>query len=108
MTRGRLDCARHRGVRLSALGQKRTIFTAPFYDCFAPESGHLSAWGGRNYFGYTPLIKTHYRVEKELSPRIGTFGQTGTLGDLIDRLLPALLKLFHGLQRGLAVSGDLG
>jgi hypothetical protein len=32
---------------MSALGQKRTIFTAPFYDCFAPESGHLSAWGGR-------------------------------------------------------------
>ena len=44
----------------------------------------------------------------ELSPRIGTFGQTDTLGDLIDRLLPGLLKLFHGLQRDLAVSGELG
>jgi hypothetical protein len=27
----------------SALGQKRTFFTASFYDCFAPESGHLGA-----------------------------------------------------------------
>ena len=41
------------------------------------------------------------------SPLIGTCGPTGTLGDLIDSLLPALLKLFHRLQRGLAVSGDL-
>ena len=24
----------------SALGQTRTVFTAPIYDCFAPESGH--------------------------------------------------------------------
>jgi hypothetical protein len=29
---------------MSALGQKRTLFTAQFYDCFAPESGHVSAW----------------------------------------------------------------
>jgi hypothetical protein len=43
---------------MSALGQKRTIFTAPFYDCFAPESGHVSAWGGGNYFDNTPLIKS--------------------------------------------------
>ena len=26
--------------------------------------------------------------------------QTGTLGNLIDRLSPALLSLFYGLQRG--------
>ena len=38
----------------------------------------------------------------------GPFGPTGTLGDLINSLLPALLKLFHRLQRGLAVLGDLG
>ena len=55
--------------------------------------------GGKNYFEYTPLI--HYRVEKELSPRVGTFGQIGTLGDLIDRLLPTQLSLLHGLQRGI-------
>ena len=42
------------------------------------------------------------------SPLIGTCGPTGTLGDLIDSPLPALLKLFHRLQRGLAASGDLG
>jgi hypothetical protein len=42
-----------------------------------------------------------YSDAKNLSPRIGTFGQTGTLGDLIDRPLPALLSLFHGLQRGI-------
>jgi hypothetical protein len=40
-------------------------------------------------------------VEKELSPRIGTFSQTGTLGNLIDRPLPALLGLFQGLPRGI-------
>jgi hypothetical protein len=40
-------------------------------------------------------------VEKELPPRTGTFSQTDTLGDLIDRLLPTLLSLFHGLQRGI-------
>jgi hypothetical protein len=44
--------------RMSALGQKRTLFKAPFYDCFAPKSGHVSAWDGRNYFEYTPLIKS--------------------------------------------------
>src|SRR5262249_11461492 len=27
--------------RESAWGQKRTVFTAPIYDCFAPESGHV-------------------------------------------------------------------
>ena len=31
--------------QMSAMGQKRTLFTVPFYVCFAPESGHLSAWG---------------------------------------------------------------
>jgi hypothetical protein len=40
-------------------------------------------------------------VEKELSPRNGTFGQTGTLADLIDCPLPALLSLVHGLKRGI-------
>ena len=30
--------------------------------------------------------------------RIGTFSQTGTLGDLIHRPLPTPLSLFHGLQ----------
>jgi hypothetical protein len=28
---------------MSALGQKRTLFTASLYVRFAPESGHLSA-----------------------------------------------------------------
>ena len=91
---------------MSVMGQKRTIFTAPFYDRFAPESGHLSAWGGRNYLSTHAPNKKH--LPNRVSPRIGTFGHTGTLGNLIDRLLPALLKLFHGLQRALAVSGDLG
>jgi len=76
-------------------------FTAPFYDCFAPESGHLSAWGGRNYFEYTPLIKS--TTEWRMSYRRVLGSQTGTLGNLIDRLSPALLSLFYGLQRG----GDL-
>ena len=43
---------------MSAMGQKRPPFTAPFYDRFTPESGHLSAWGGRNYFEDTPPIKS--------------------------------------------------
>ena len=43
---------------MSAMGQKRTLFTVPFYVCFTPESGHLSAWGGRNYFEDTPPIKS--------------------------------------------------
>ena len=30
-------------VPTSALGQKRTLLTVPFYVCFTPESGHLSA-----------------------------------------------------------------
>ena len=38
-------------------------------------------------------------MEKELPPRIGTFGQTGTLGILSFDLSPALLGLFQGLQR---------
>ena len=49
----------------------------------------------------SPQAVPLWRVEKELSPRIGTFGQTGTLGDLIDRPSPALLSLFHGLPRGI-------
>ena len=35
---------------------------------------------------------------KELSPRIESFGQTGTLGDLVDGLLPARLSLVHGWE----------
>jgi hypothetical protein len=31
--------------QMSAMGQKRTLFMLPFYVCFTPESGHLSAWG---------------------------------------------------------------
>jgi len=46
-------------------------------------------------------------VEKELSPRIGTFSQTGTLGDLIHRPLPARLSLVHGLERGIPSFGYL-
>jgi hypothetical protein len=65
---------------MSAMGQKRTLSTAPFYDCFTPKT----------------------------DTRIGTFGQTGTLGNLIDRPLPAVLSLFHRLQHCLAVLGDLG
>jgi hypothetical protein len=53
-----LKCANVNTSRMSALGQKRTLFKAPFYDCFAPKSGHVSAWDGRNYFEYTPLIKS--------------------------------------------------
>ena len=40
--------AAHR-LAMSALGQKPTIFTAPFYDCLAPESGHLSAWARKDW-----------------------------------------------------------
>src|SRR5690242_9345525 len=47
-------------------------------------------------------------MEKELPPRIGTFGQTGTLRNLLHRSWPTPLKLFHGRQRGLAILGDLG
>jgi len=32
----------------SALGQKQTLLTPAFYGCFAPESGHLIAWDGRD------------------------------------------------------------
>ena len=39
-------------------------------------------------------------MENELPPRIGNFGQTGTLGNLIDRPLPALVDLVQGLPRG--------
>ena len=37
-------------------------------------------------------------MQKELSPRIGTFSQTGTLGNLVDRLV-------HGPQRGIPPDG---
>jgi len=48
--------------RMSAVGQKPTPFTAPFYDCFAPESGHLSAWDVEEDFmstrpSATPLFR---------------------------------------------------
>jgi hypothetical protein len=46
-------------------------------------------------------------VEKDLSPRIGTFGQTGPLGYLIDRPLPARLSLLQGLPRGIPSLGYL-
>ena len=39
---------------MSAMGQKRTLFTGPFYVCFAPETGHLSAWGAGRIYEYTP------------------------------------------------------
>src|SRR6476619_4950504 len=35
---------------MSAMGQKRTLLTEPFYVCFAPESGHPSTWDGREDF----------------------------------------------------------
>lgn len=38
---------------MSAMGQKRTLFTVPFYVGFTPESGHLSAAG--RIYEYTPL-----------------------------------------------------
>ena len=47
-------------------------------------------------------------ITAHLSPRIGTFGQTDTLGDLIDRPSPALLSLFHSVQRGIPGFGYLG
>ena len=39
---------------MSALGHERTFHTLIMYVRFAPESGHLSAWGGREDFEYTP------------------------------------------------------
>jgi hypothetical protein len=42
-------------------------------------------------------------VAKELSPRTGTFGQIGTLGDPIDRPLPAVLMIPLGLLSGCAL-----
>src|SRR4029453_16498314 len=88
---------------MSALGQKRTLFTVPLYVCFTPESGHLSAWGSRNY--HAPN-KKHYRAEKKLSPRIGTFWSDWHARQL-DRPLPALLSLLHGLHRGIPGFGYL-
>ena len=41
------DTPRLQGSRcliMSASGQKRTLVTTPFHVCFAPESGHFSAW----------------------------------------------------------------
>jgi hypothetical protein len=55
-----------------------------------PKADISGAWGGRND-----------------SPHNGTFGQTGTLGDLIDGPLPALLSVLHGLQRGIPSLGYL-
>ena len=50
-------------------------------------------------------LRARYRSSPQpvpdLPPRTGNFSQTGTLGDLIDRLFPARLSLFHGLQRGI-------
>jgi hypothetical protein len=47
-------------------------------------------------------------METELPSRIETFSQTGTLGNLIDRPLPAVLSLFHGLPRGGPAFPDMG
>jgi hypothetical protein len=47
-------------------------------------------------------------VEKELPPRIGTFGLTGALRNLIHRSLPAALGLFQGLQRAGPAFPDMG
>jgi hypothetical protein len=39
---------------MSAMGQKRTLFTVPFYVCFTPESGHLSACAAGRIYECTP------------------------------------------------------
>ena len=57
--------------------------------------------------GSSPRPVPLLRLEKDLSPRNGTFGQTGTLGDLIDGPLPARLNVLHGLQRGIPSLGYL-
>jgi hypothetical protein len=72
--------ARHRAKRPGPSSRNRRRQPAAL--AFSPQPGPLR------------------RLENKLSPRIGTFSQTGTLADLIDRLLPARLSLFHGLQRG--------
>jgi hypothetical protein len=40
---------------MSAMGQNRTLFTVPFYVCFTPESGHLSACAAGRIYEYTPF-----------------------------------------------------
>src|SRR6476660_4483991 len=71
-----------------------------------PPKADMSVPRRQELFEYTPLI--HYRVEQELSPPIGTFGQTGTLADLVDRFSPARLSLLYALPRGLGdLSGDV-
>jgi hypothetical protein len=53
-----------------------------------------------------PVRQGGFRVHApgRISPRIG---QTNTLGDLIDRLLPALLSIFHGIPSFGYLRGDV-
>jgi hypothetical protein len=67
---------------------------------------HGARWNARNVrFGSKAGLSQQHHSMTALPPktdtRIGTFGQTGTLGNLIDRPLPAVLSLFHGLPRGI-------
>ncbi len=48
------------------------------------------------------------RVKKDLPPRIGIFGQTGTLADLIDRFSPVGLNLLYCIQHGGPGFRDMG
>jgi len=56
-----------------------------------------------------PVRQGGFRVHTpgRISPPIGSFGQTGTLGDFIHRLWPARLNFFHGLQGGIPGFGYL-
>ena len=55
-----------------------------------------------------PVRQGGFRVQPpgRISPRIGSFGLSGALGDFIHGLLPARLSLFHGLRGKGAIVGD--
>ena len=97
-------------VRYGSLADK---VTSPGHVRFTPNNGRWTTHPIQHFFGCafmstrTSSGSAEAHGESAIA-RIGTFGQTGTLGDLIHRLLPALLKLFHRLQRGIPVSGISG
>jgi hypothetical protein len=99
---------------MSALGQKRTLFTVPFYVCFIPESGHLSACAGHSAMAESVKLRveitgasitvtmprtrytvTHYKPDKSplLAVRVRRIAETEpALEDRLDRRTTLVAK----------------
>jgi hypothetical protein len=78
-------------------GSKSGLSSQHRFMSASPPKADIGGMAPARNLAFSPQPVPHY-VEEALSPRIGT---TGTLADLIDRPLPAVLGLFERLQGGI-------